>query len=274
MQATKKQAKQYTEVFTKDSAGIDSLTPREREVLGMIGQGLSLIDIAKQLHRSYATIKTHRRMLGLKLRVSNHVELARIAIQTGLTSLDKYVACGPDLMTHAQDTLGMLESKLAPMIGNSFFHTLTQELVGAFNVKCVLLGRLVNVESSLIQTLSVCIDGNLVDNFEFDFRGTPCELAIQNRLYFCQSALRQQFKIAPPIIALTLAPESYCGAAILSNSNRPIGILAVLHDTPLEFDFEMQALLRIFAARAAAEFETLYKNTTCACKKRAANPVN
>ncbi len=64
-----------------------SLTPREREVLKHIGMGLPTAEIARQLHRSVKTIEGHRVALGLKLGVSNRVQLARIAIRSGLSPL-------------------------------------------------------------------------------------------------------------------------------------------------------------------------------------------
>lgn len=72
-----------------DEGPIGSLTPREREVLALIGQGLSTADIAKKLHRSVKTVEWHRVSLGNKLGASNRVELARIAIRAGLASLDE-----------------------------------------------------------------------------------------------------------------------------------------------------------------------------------------
>ncbi len=67
---------------------LDSLTQRELELLRYIGQGFSTAEIAKRLHRSVKTIEWHRVSLGSKLGVSNRVELARIAIQSGLCNLD------------------------------------------------------------------------------------------------------------------------------------------------------------------------------------------
>lgn len=72
-----------------DEGPIGTLTPREREVLALIGQGLSTADIAKKLHRSVKTVEWHRVSLGNKLAASNRVELARIAIRAGLASLDE-----------------------------------------------------------------------------------------------------------------------------------------------------------------------------------------
>lgn len=63
---------------------VAELTPREREVLGYIGRGFSLREIAETMHRSIKTVETHRAALGRKLRAGNRVELAHAAIEAGL----------------------------------------------------------------------------------------------------------------------------------------------------------------------------------------------
>jgi DNA-binding CsgD family transcriptional regulator len=64
---------------------LDVLTPRELEVLCLIGQGLATKDIATLLHRSPHTIEVHRRSIGRKLGDTNRVGLARVAMEAGLT---------------------------------------------------------------------------------------------------------------------------------------------------------------------------------------------
>lgn len=74
---------------THDDLGqLSTLTPRELEILRLIALGLSTIDIAKVLYRSVKTIEGHRVSLGSKLKVTNRVELARIALHSGLVTLD------------------------------------------------------------------------------------------------------------------------------------------------------------------------------------------
>ncbi len=70
-----------------DAGPLASLTPRETQVLEMIGRGFSTAKIAKTLDRSTKTIEWHRASIGNKLNASNRVELARIAISAGLTTL-------------------------------------------------------------------------------------------------------------------------------------------------------------------------------------------
>jgi len=71
-----------------DMGPLDTLTPRELEVLGMIGEGLSTSQMAERLGRSTKTVEGHRISLGAKLNVTNRVELARVAIRAGLCRFD------------------------------------------------------------------------------------------------------------------------------------------------------------------------------------------
>ena len=67
---------------TGDSVSfIDNLTDREFEILRLIGQGLSVQDIADKLGRSAKTIEAHRANLREKLGIKKAAELARFATQ-------------------------------------------------------------------------------------------------------------------------------------------------------------------------------------------------
>jgi DNA-binding NarL/FixJ family response regulator len=78
----------YARAKTDDEGALGQLTAREREVLVHIGKGLSTAEIASTLGRSTKTVEWHRVSLGNKLGITNRVELARIAIKAGVTSLD------------------------------------------------------------------------------------------------------------------------------------------------------------------------------------------
>jgi NarL family two-component system response regulator LiaR len=61
-----------------------NLTPREREVLSLLSEGLSNPDIAARLYVSRATIKAHVAHILAKLGVSNRAEAVALAIQQQL----------------------------------------------------------------------------------------------------------------------------------------------------------------------------------------------
>jgi DNA-binding NarL/FixJ family response regulator len=65
-------------------APYDRLTAREREVLGLIGEGQTSSQIAAQLCISPRTVETHRTNLLRKLGLGSQTELVRFAMQHGL----------------------------------------------------------------------------------------------------------------------------------------------------------------------------------------------
>ncbi|MEU9110001.1 response regulator transcription factor [Streptomyces xanthophaeus] len=64
--------------------GLGALTPREREVLGLVGAGLSNADIARRLFLSAATVKTHVHRCMSKLEVSSRAQAVVVAHEFGL----------------------------------------------------------------------------------------------------------------------------------------------------------------------------------------------
>jgi DNA-binding NarL/FixJ family response regulator len=67
-----------------DAAQLEELTDREREVVTLVGTGLSNRDIADQLGVSPATAKTHVSRAMMKLGARDRAQLVVTAYETGL----------------------------------------------------------------------------------------------------------------------------------------------------------------------------------------------
>lgn len=80
--------KDYIRHLEKTDSGIFTvLTPREREVLQSLSEGLSTKGIAARLEVSVKTVETHRAQIMEKLDIHSVAELTKYAIREGLTSL-------------------------------------------------------------------------------------------------------------------------------------------------------------------------------------------
>jgi DNA-binding NarL/FixJ family response regulator len=71
-----------------DEQAVQLLTTREREVVGMVGRGLSNDEIAAALYLSPLTVKTHVSRAMTKLHARDRAQLVALAFRTGLTTLD------------------------------------------------------------------------------------------------------------------------------------------------------------------------------------------
>ncbi|MBF8192697.1 response regulator transcription factor [Nonomuraea sp. K274] len=68
---------------------LDGVTPREREVLTLIGGGMSNAEIAEHLHLTVGTVKTHIGHLLTKLNARDRAQLVIAAYEAGLVTTSR-----------------------------------------------------------------------------------------------------------------------------------------------------------------------------------------
>jgi DNA-binding NarL/FixJ family response regulator len=72
-----------------EAAGIERLTPRERDVVNLIARGYTYRETAARMEISVKTLETHMRHIFDKLGVASRHELSRLAYDTGFVRPDE-----------------------------------------------------------------------------------------------------------------------------------------------------------------------------------------
>jgi len=78
----------YARGSSAADSSLDSVTPREREVLQLVAEGKTTRDIASLLYISVKTVETFRSHLMRKLNLRGVAQLTKYAIAEGLTTLE------------------------------------------------------------------------------------------------------------------------------------------------------------------------------------------
>jgi len=79
----------YVRQLSAAAAEPATLSHREREVLQLLAEGGSTVNIAAELHLSAKTIETHRKHIMDKLGLRSIAELTKYAIREGITTLER-----------------------------------------------------------------------------------------------------------------------------------------------------------------------------------------
>ena len=77
----------YRSTLREERRDLDMLSIREREVLGLVAEGMGRLDIARKLSVDAKTVDRHRQNIMEKLGLDNVADLTKFAVAHGISSL-------------------------------------------------------------------------------------------------------------------------------------------------------------------------------------------
>jgi PAS domain S-box-containing protein len=151
----------------------------------------------------------------------------------------------------AEETFRSIVIGTASATGNDFFPSLVRHMANALRVRFAFITDCDDQKHA--RALAVWKGEGFGETFEFDIADTPCEKVLHGEVCHYRENLCQLF---PRDTGLAeWGAESYLGVPMLDRNNRVIGHIAILDDKPMEHDPRAIDLVKIFAARAAAELK-------------------
>ncbi|MEM9005644.1 MAG: EAL domain-containing protein [Cyanobacteria bacterium P01_F01_bin.86] len=139
----------------------------------------------------------------------------------------------------------------AAFTGPDFFNALVRHIAEALNASYAFVNEVIDSDHTRI--LAAWADGEYLPEEIVEATDTPCAIVLQEGSYYCGRDLGTQFPHHPLIASMGV--ESYQGIVLPDRQGQTIGMLCVLARQPMVDPDRSEQILRVFAARAAAELE-------------------
>ena len=136
-------------------------------------------------------------------------------------------------------------------VGQDYFRELAKFITLTLGVKYALVSECANEQKTRLRTIAYVKNATPVENVEYDLEGTPCEIVMKGKDYFCANELEKMFPKEKGM-------QSYVAVPIYSPATGEIlGHIAALDDKPMNESHNQTSILKIFAARAGSEIDRI-----------------
>ena len=157
---------------------------------------------------------------------------------------------------HSSDNiLREIAQAISTASGEEFFRRLAEALCQTLEADFAFIGRLDADDPNRIHVMAVCVRGEIGQNFSYHLHGTPCENVVGREPCHYPRDIRNLFPEDHMLAEMGI--ESYIGHPLFGSAQQPLGLLAVMHSQAMPDEEPAKSVLRICAARAAAELERM-----------------
>lgn len=150
-----------------------------------------------------------------------------------------------------EELLRTVSESTSSLTGEDYFREVAKFITLTLNVRYSMVVSCSNEDGTKLRMLSYVDRQQILESFEYDTKGTPCEIVMQGKEFFCADKLEETFPREKGI-------QSWLAVPIYSpSSGKVIGNIAAFDNVPMKNEKNQLAILRIFAARAGAEIDRL-----------------
>jgi len=153
----------------------------------------------------------------------------------------------------AEEAVLQVARGVSAQVGETFFRSIVEHLGRMLKTDVAYVGERDRDRPGWIRTRAVYAGGEIVDNFEYDLAGTPCEGVVGKDVRTYPDEVGKLFPDDALLAEMEIA--AYSGIPLFNASGGALGLLVVLYRKPLKDVAMVESMLKIFAARTAAELE-------------------
>jgi len=141
-----------------------------------------------------------------------------------------------------------------PGSDENFFESLAKYLAQCLDMQYVCID-LLEGDRLTAKTLAIYNEGNFDPNVSYALKDTPCGEVVGNHICCYPQKVRSLFPNDPALE--DIKAESYIGTTLWSFDGRPIGLIAVIGQHPLQNEELAASMLKLVSLRAAGKLEAM-----------------
>ncbi|MEA2118696.1 putative bifunctional diguanylate cyclase/phosphodiesterase [Halovibrio sp. HP20-50] len=164
-----------------------------------------------------------------------------------MTKIEGFNTMSP---TAAPDVFRQLADKLSYISEESFFQHLVKSLAGILKVDHAVVEH-VDSQQGKVTRLAEWSQGEFNETAPYSLSNTPCQHVVNHSTYFVSSQAGQQFPDDKRLAALGV--EGYWGVTMVAPDGKLLGVIALMHSSPLVLPLYADEVLRIASVLAGAE---------------------
>jgi PAS domain S-box-containing protein len=151
------------------------------------------------------------------------------------------------------DALSRAALAVSSADGSGVFDRLAAGLAEILRVDVGFIAVFADAARTQMRMLAFSLDGRMRPPFNYALEGTPCAAVVGRQFRFFGSGARKEFPRNDLFAKLGL--ESYAALPLSDAAGAPLGLIGAMHRKRMRNVAQCEAILRIFAVRAAAEVE-------------------
>jgi diguanylate cyclase (GGDEF)-like protein len=156
-------------------------------------------------------------------------------------------------LRRTEEQLFLVAQGISSEVGDAFFASLVAYLARVLGTDSAVVAAFEGGDDEIMRTIAVWRHGAIEDNFSFSLKGSPCKALQEKDLCWCPQGVAANFYEEHPFRKMQI--QSCLAMGLRDSQQNLVGVVMVLSSNAFAQKKTAEALLRIFAARAASEME-------------------
>ena len=152
------------------------------------------------------------------------------------------------------DKVRSIVRSLSETRGKDFFNTIVLALAKVIDADFTFVAEL-DKNYTKASTIAVSADGDIIDNFSYALKGTPCANVADNNVCIHTDSIQPLYPEDQLLIDMGI--KAYVGTPLFDRHGNVIGILVALYRRALLNASSVEALFLLFAGLIGGELEKL-----------------